>query len=119
MRFSIKDFFCKCDQFPVDLVTFTEKILSKKHHFLCSVSNSSIQIECIRMFCPLGHILIWLNSEILSQKVTQEKLIKFLKIFKLYQVYMHNFRVKISRYSKIIYCLQEKTTHFGLDVSLI
>ena len=32
---------------------------------------------------------------------------------------MHNFRVKISRYSKIIYCLQEKTTHFGLDVSLI
>ena len=32
---------------------------------------------------------------------------------------MHNFRVKISRYSKIIYCLQEKSTHFGLDVSLI
>ena len=40
MKFSIKDFFSKCDpspQFPADLVTFTEDILNGKLHFLCSV----------------------------------------------------------------------------------
>ena len=36
MKFSIKDFFSKCDQIP-DLVTFTEEILNGKLHFLCSV----------------------------------------------------------------------------------
>ena len=39
MKFSIKDFFSKCDQmrkFPADLVTFTEEILNRKLHFLCS-----------------------------------------------------------------------------------
>ena len=34
MKFSIKDFFSKCD-----LVTFTEVILNRKLHFLCSVTN--------------------------------------------------------------------------------
>ena len=39
MKFSIKDIFSKCDQIrsPADLVTFTEKILNGKLHFLCSV----------------------------------------------------------------------------------
>ena len=41
MKFSIKDFFSKYDQwpnpqFPADLVTFTEKILNGNLHFLCS-----------------------------------------------------------------------------------
>ena len=39
MKFSITDFFSKCDQickFPEDLVTFTEEILNGKFHFLCS-----------------------------------------------------------------------------------
>ena len=31
MKFSIKDFFSKCDQ-----ITFTEEILNGKLHFLCS-----------------------------------------------------------------------------------
>ena len=37
MKFSIKDFFSKCDQIrnTVDLVTFTEEILNAKLHFLC------------------------------------------------------------------------------------
>ena len=38
MKFSIKDFFCKCDQipqFPADLVTLTEEMLNGKLHFLC------------------------------------------------------------------------------------
>ena len=35
MKFSIKDFFSKCDQ-TADLVIFTEEILNGKLHFLCS-----------------------------------------------------------------------------------
>ena len=34
IKFSIKDFFSKCDQ----LVTFTEEILNGKFHFLCSAA---------------------------------------------------------------------------------
>ena len=40
IKFSIKDFFSKCDQnpqFPADLVTFTEEILNGNCYFLCSV----------------------------------------------------------------------------------
>ena len=40
MEFFIKDFFSKRDQIrrkPADLVTFTEEILNRKLHFLCSV----------------------------------------------------------------------------------
>ena len=36
MKFSIKDFFSKCDQIRRDLVTFTEEILNGKLYFLCS-----------------------------------------------------------------------------------
>ena len=42
MKFSIRDFFSKCDQicsFLRILVTFTEEILMGKLHFLCSESN--------------------------------------------------------------------------------
>ena len=41
MKFSIKDFFSKCDQMrsPEDLVTFTKEILNGKLHFLCSEYN--------------------------------------------------------------------------------
>ena len=45
MKFSIEDFFSKCDQirsflqFPADLVTFTEEILNGKPYFLCSDLN--------------------------------------------------------------------------------
>ena len=37
MKFSIKEFFSKCDQkFPAILVTFTKEILNGKLHFLCT-----------------------------------------------------------------------------------
>ena len=36
MKFSIKDFFRKCEPIA-DLVTFTAEILNGKLHFLCSV----------------------------------------------------------------------------------
>ena len=32
---------------------------------------------------------------------------------------MHNFCVKLSEYSLIIYCLQENLTHFGVEVSVV
>ena len=41
MKFSIKDFFSKCvnvTKSAADLVTFTEEILNRKLHFLCSVN---------------------------------------------------------------------------------
>ena len=40
MKFSIKDFFSKCDQIhqeTVDLITLTEENLNEKLHFLCNV----------------------------------------------------------------------------------
>ena len=36
MKFSIKDFFGKCDQIRRNLVRFTEEILNSEPHFLCS-----------------------------------------------------------------------------------
>ena len=36
MKFSIKDFFSKCNQIA-NLVTFAEEILNGKYYFLCSV----------------------------------------------------------------------------------
>ena len=33
LKFSIKDFFSKCDQICQDLVTFTEEMLNEKFHF--------------------------------------------------------------------------------------
>ena len=44
MKFSIKDFFSKCDEirsflwiWSSDLVTFTKEILNRKLNFLCSI----------------------------------------------------------------------------------
>ena len=43
MKFSVEDFFSKCEflQFPADLVTFTEEILNEKFHF-CAVESALI-----------------------------------------------------------------------------
>ena len=53
MKFSIKDFLCKCEE-TADLVTFTEEILNGKLHFLCSdflsqdsAIDSAIKIDCL------------------------------------------------------------------------
>ena len=46
MKFSIKDFFSKCDQIrmeTVDLVKFTEEILNGKLRFLCSVCQTHLE----------------------------------------------------------------------------
>ena len=44
MKFSIKDFFRKCDQIrrKLDLATFTEEILNGKRHFLCSTTIAAL-----------------------------------------------------------------------------
>ena len=53
MRFSITDFFSKCDKIrrklrePEDLVTFTEEIRNGKSYFLCSADGSI----CMLLFC--------------------------------------------------------------------
>ena len=36
MKFSIKDFFSKCEQ-TADLFTFTKEILNGKLHFMCRI----------------------------------------------------------------------------------
>ena len=41
MKFSITDFFSKCDQKTADLVTFTEEIRNEKLHFLCSAISKT------------------------------------------------------------------------------
>ena len=43
MKFSINDFFSKCDQIgrKLDLLTFTEEILNGKLHFLCSENQQT------------------------------------------------------------------------------
>ena len=49
MKFTIKDFFSKCDQKPqehADLVTFTKEILNGKLHFLCIVTDHFLAIFC-------------------------------------------------------------------------
>ena len=38
-------------QFPMDLVTFTEKILNVKLHFLCSVNSSLYNVSCLFNAC--------------------------------------------------------------------
>ena len=40
-------------------------------------------------------------------------------MFVLYQLFMHNLLRKMSRYYHILYSLKEKSTHFGLEVSVI
>ena len=54
MKFSIKDFFIKCNQFSADLATFTEEILNGKPHFLWRFSTflciGIIYIEKISLF---------------------------------------------------------------------
>ena len=44
MKFSIKDFFSKCDQ--IRSFTFTEQILNGKLHFFCSVTRDLL--DCTR-----------------------------------------------------------------------
>ena len=43
IKFTIKDFFSKCDQ-----IIFTEEILNGKLHFLCSLGNGRICHEHIK-----------------------------------------------------------------------
>ena len=48
MKFSIKDFFSKCDQirsFPADLVTFTEEMLKGKFNFF---AVKALHLSCLR-----------------------------------------------------------------------
>ena len=50
MKFSINDYLSKCDQFPADLVTFTEEVIYGKLHFLCSVYIQCIYSVCVYIY---------------------------------------------------------------------
>ena len=59
MKFSIKDFSSKCDQIA-DLVTFTEKILNGKLHFLCSANvRFAERLICVLSFHSRIHLWIF------------------------------------------------------------
>ena len=64
MKFSIKDFFSKCDQFPADLVTFTEEILNENLNFLISAQSSQDSIA----YWPLTVFLFRSLMEFLIRK---------------------------------------------------
>ena len=51
MKFSMKDFFSKCEnpQKTADLVTFTEKILNGKTHFSCSDSPTQSHVISLKL----------------------------------------------------------------------
>ena len=56
MKFSIRDFFSKCFQFPADLVTFTEEILKEKLHF-CAVRFISFRFVWLILTMTLTLLL--------------------------------------------------------------
>ena len=67
MKFSIKNFFSKCEQitqFPLDLVRFAEEILHEKLHFLCSVTFITV--------LPLSFAITLLCSSPPSKKSSDE-----------------------------------------------
>ena len=56
-------------QFPADLVTFTEKILNEKLHFLCSVTTKRDRIVTnLDVLLPI----MSLNSQPFGQVVLQD-----------------------------------------------
>ena len=68
MKFSIKDFFSKCDP---TAVTFTEEILNRKFQFLCNaiicyrveVYLEPHQISMVaKRCCPAGNYLLKVNK---------------------------------------------------------
>ena len=69
MKFSITDFFSKCDQ-PADLVTFTEEIRNGKLHLLCSVLFASIH------FSELQILFIFIQNQPFDRKIFRSYLIK-------------------------------------------
>ena len=78
MKFSIKDFFRKCDFF-----TFTEEILNGKLHFLCSAAS--------RLFIILK-IFHWIIKNVML--TSQKQLPKKCSMAKMFLKYFTKFREK-------------------------
>ena len=58
MKFSIKDFFSKCDQIrrTADTVTFTEEILNGKLHFWAVLLVSDKHIHAVHILNNIGQL---------------------------------------------------------------
>ena len=70
-KFSIKDFFSKCEE-TADLVTFTEEIVKGKLQFLCSVCRNRLE-----NFTNLSKSILWpIAAEIYESHGKLEKLTK-------------------------------------------
>ena len=54
MKFSIKDFFSKFgQQFPADLVTFTDEILMENFIFVqCFLLSQKLRVKCLHLSSP-------------------------------------------------------------------
>ena len=67
MKFSIKNFFSKCDQikFPADLVTFTKDVLDEKLHFLCNVSVATAISDTSNFMKFYERLELYYDSQIL------------------------------------------------------
>ena len=79
MKFSIKDFFSKCEQtmqFPLDLVTFTEEILYRKLHFF---------IQYNFYYCPTTFICNDITVFLPTSKKSSRLSITFKKVFLKFQ----------------------------------
>ena len=62
------------------------------------LSLLSIQLDGIRKFWLMGHILVWEYYDILGPKIQTRKLDKIYKDFELYQTFMYKFCAKMCRY---------------------
>ena len=67
---------------------------------------------------PGTHFEVGVLAHFVLKNHTQ-KTDKIYKIFELYKYSCIIFCVKMSYYSHIIYCFQEKSTHFGLGISVV
>ena len=82
MKFSIEDFFAKCDQIRsscgfghLDLVTFTEGICDGELHFLCSLSSKSTSQSSSK-------IKLWLSDFFLKDSCENNWQLKTVKYFR-------------------------------------
>ena len=73
MKFSIKDFFSKCDEIRsfADLVTFSEEILNGKCHFLCSFCISFYSDEIHRFTDNPAHKFLFKVNNRSSRKICE------------------------------------------------
>ena len=82
MKFSVKDFFSKCDQIRSKPVTFTEEILNGKLYFSCSVMEGKRLFFEVIISSREYIKCIWCLNDTLSRKncVLLNSVLEFIEI---------------------------------------